>query len=435
MRRFRRPVGRSAVLQFAISGLVATLVIGLIAVAVGRHAGTNEAIRNAKQVTRLAGEGIVEPSLSRAAIAGDPAALRRLDAVVRDRVMRHGVVRVKIWTADGKIVYSDQPRLIGRRFELGEEQHRALASKNLQGDVSDLTGAENTFEQGQGKLLEVYLPIWGPNGQTLLFEAYQRFASVSASGGRMWTAFAPALLGGLLLLQLVNLPLARSLARRVQRGQEEREALLHRALDASQTERRTIAADLHDGVVQDLLAVSYALDAEADDLNGSASNGSGLALRAGATQTRDSVRALRTLLVEIYPPNLHQAGLASALEDLAETYTARGLPTKVDIAARTDPSEATERLLFRCGQEGLRNAFKHADATEARLWLRPDGDRIVMDIVDDGRGFDPGHLTGRPDNGHLGMRLIADLVADAGGHVDVLPSPGGGTTIRMEVPT
>jgi signal transduction histidine kinase len=124
---------------------------------------------------------------------------------------------------------------------------------------------------------------------------------VSASGRRLWTAFAPALIGGLLLLQLVNLPLAHSLVRRLRRGQEEREALLRRALDASQTERRTIAADLHDGVVQDLVAVSYSLSAEARRINGDHGGAPSRTLQDGAAKTRDSVRALRTLLVDIYP--------------------------------------------------------------------------------------------------------------------------------------
>src|SRR3954470_16100309 len=91
----------SAVSQFALSGLLAMVMIGLIAVAVGRHMGTTEAIRDAKQVTRMAGQGIVEPNLTPGVLAGDPAALRRLDRVVRRRVHQDGIVRVKIWSAEG----------------------------------------------------------------------------------------------------------------------------------------------------------------------------------------------------------------------------------------------------------------------------------------------------------------------------------------------
>jgi signal transduction histidine kinase len=423
-------VGRSAVLQFALSGLLATLVIGVIAVTVSRRAGTQEAIRTAKQVTRLAGEGIVEPNLTWAVMAGDQAALRRLDQTVRDHVKRDAIVRVKVWDASGKIIYSDQPGLIGERFPLGEEELDVLRGMAVEAEVSDLSRSENRFDRFDEKLLEVYLPIHGPDGRPLLFEAYQRFASVSASGQRLWLAFAPALIGGLLLLQLVNLPLAHSLVRRLRRGQEEREALLRRALDASQTERRTIAADLHDGVVQDLVAVSYSLSAEARRMNGHDSGAPGRALQEGAAKTRDSVRALRTLLVDIYPPNLHQTGLASALSDLATTYTSRGLETTVGI----DPfqaGEAHERLLFRCAQETLRNAAKHSDATRATVTARRTADSLVLEVTDNGRGFDDAALA---EQGHFGLRLISDLVADAGGSVALRSSPGEGTTVRVVLP-
>jgi two-component system NarL family sensor kinase len=433
MRTILRSLGRSAVAQFAVSGLVATLVIGLIAVAVSRHFGTQEAIRDAKQVTRLAGEGIVEPSLTRAVLAGHPEAVRNLDRVVRERVMRDGIVRVKVWGQDGRIVYSDQPQLIGKRFAFGDEERSALRGRKVEAQVSDLSRSENRFERRLDKLLEVYLPIHGPDGKPLLFEAYQRFGSVSASGRRLWLSFAPALLGGLLLLQLVNLPLAQSMARRLRRGQEEREALLHRALDASQSERRTIAADLHDGIVQDLVAVSYSLAAEAQRVNGGSDGGPRRALQEGATKTRDSVRALRTLLVDIYPPNLHQAGLASALEDLAMTYSARGLTTAADLAPDVQLSEAGERLLFRCAQETLRNAAKHAKASRATLSLRRDGERIVMEICDDGCGFDPTAAHERSAR-RFGLRLMTDLVSDADGRVDLRSSPGAGTTVRVELP-
>src|SRR4051812_41467256 len=323
----------SAVSQFALSGLLAMLTIGLIAVAVGRHMGTEEAIRDAKQVTRLAGKGIIEPNLTDGVLAGRPAALRKLDKVVRERIRRDGIVRVKIWSAegrDGRVVYSDEPRLIGQRFAVGTDERAALQHDGVDAEVSDLRQTENRFERTSGKLLEVYMPIAAPDGRPLLFEAYQEFGSVSASGRRLWLRFAPALLGGLLLLQFVNLPLARSLARRLSDNQEEREALLHRALSASHTERRRIARDLHDGVVQDLVGVSYALSAQAQRLNGHARPEVSTALTSGAQRTRDVVRSLRTLLVDIYPPSLHREGLPAALGDLARTSSARGLRTTVD---------------------------------------------------------------------------------------------------------
>jgi signal transduction histidine kinase len=422
------------VLQFAVSGLLATITIGLIGVAVIRHIGTQEAIRDAKQVTRLAGEGIVAPVVSPSAVRGDPAALRRVDDVVRRRVLGDDVVRVKIWSPDGRIAYSDEPRLIGARYRLDDDDRRAFSGHGVAAHVSDLTRPENRYERRAGKLLEVYLPIRSTGGQPLLFESYQRFSSVSASGRRLWLAFAPALLGGLLLLQLVNLPLARSLAQRLRRGRHDREALLQEALDSSQHERRRIAGDLHDGVVQDLVGLSYNLAAHAQRLNGHGDRDAAAALDEGAATTRQSVRALRTLLVDIYPPSLHSAGLAAALGDLARTYTARGLATDVHVEPEVRPPEETERLVFRVAQESLRNTYKHAAATHAAVTVRRDGDAIVLEALDDGRGFDPAAVAEDDRPGHFGFRLLRDRAEAAGGRLEVSSEAGRGTVVRLELP-
>jgi hypothetical protein len=86
-----------------------------------RHIGTEQAIRDAARVTRLVG-GIIAPQLDDAVLRGDPAAVRRLDRVVRRSVTRHGIVRVKLWSRDARVLYSDEPRLIGRRFALEPEE-------------------------------------------------------------------------------------------------------------------------------------------------------------------------------------------------------------------------------------------------------------------------------------------------------------------------
>jgi two-component system NarL family sensor kinase len=421
----------SPVTQFTVASLLAMIVVGLAMAAVSRHTGTSEAIRDAKELTAFAGVGVVQPNLTRGVVDGDPRALRRFDAVMRHRVLRDGIVRVKIWSRDGTVLYSDEPRLIGTRYPLGRDELSAL---RVEADVSDLSAPENRFERSYDKLLEVYLPIRASGGRRLLFEAYQRYSSVSANGWRLWLGFAPALLGGLLLLQLVNLPLARSLARRLREGRREREALLEHALDASQTERRLIAADLHDGVVQDLLGVSYSLAASAAHVNGSGDLDAGAALRQGATQTRETVSALRALLIDIYPPSLQSAGLATALGDLATTYGFRGLQTTIAIPPGLSLPASTERLLFRCAQEALRNASKHAGAACARVRVTEADDRIRMEVSDDGGGFDVAMVAARAERGHLGLRLIRDLVEDAGGRFDVSSEPSQGTTLRIEVP-
>jgi two-component system NarL family sensor kinase len=422
------------VTQFAVCGVLATVLIGMIAVAVSRHIGTDEAIGHAKQVTRLAAEGIIEPQLDDAVMRGEPRALRRLDRVVRRGVLGHGLMRVKIWSPDGRVIYSDERRLIGRHFDLEPEERAALLRRgDVHAQVSTLEGPENRFERRESKLLEVYVPIHDHRGRPLAFEAYQRFSAVAATGRGLWLAFAPALLGGLGLLFLITLPLGRGLARRLREAQQEREALLRRALDASESERRLIAADLHDGIVQDLVGASYTLEAEVERLDGDADQQLRGALEHGAVTTRRTARALRTMLVDIYPAALEAEGLQAALGALARTYTARGIHTTVKAPDALSLDPGTERLLFRSAQEALRNVQKHAHARSAEIAVRRAGDRIRLEVRDDGSGCD-GDVALRPQrDGHVGLRLLNALVRDAGGQLEVVPNPRGGTILSVDL--
>jgi two-component system NarL family sensor kinase len=423
-----------AVTRFALVSVVAILLLGAVGVTIMRRTGTSEAIREAKQVTRLLGHGTVEPRVTAAVLNGDPRAIRSLDRLIHRRVLHDPIVRVKIWTPQGRIVYSDERRLVGASYPLGSGQQQALRTNGIDANVSDLHEAENRFERGHGKLLEVYMPIRASNGRPLLFEAYQRFSSINESGRHLWLSFTPALLGALLLLGLLQLPLAWSMARRLRAGQRERETLLRKALEASDSERRRIARVLHDGVVQELAGVSYSLSAAAER---AASNGDRSvedALRNAATHTRDSMRELRSLLVEIYPASLHQAGLEAALRDVLAPLERHGLQTSLAVDRSLELSETSEAQVFRGAQEALRNVLVHAGASSVDVQVTREDALVKLVVSDDGRGFTSEFLSQRREEGHLGLRMLSDLAEEAGGRLDVGSAPGRGTRVQMEVP-
>jgi two-component system NarL family sensor kinase len=423
-----------AVTRFALVSVAAILVLGAVGVTIMRSTGTSEAIREAKQVTRLVGRGTIEQDVTPGILSGDPRAIRRLDRIVRRRVLHDPIVRVKIWTPDGRIVYSDEPRLIGALYELESSHREALRDGRLDADVSHLDEAENRFERNHGKLLEVYMPIHATNGRPLLFEAYQRFSTISNSGRHLWLSFLPALIGALLVLGLLQLPLAWSMARRLRSGQQERETLLRRALEASDSERRRIARVLHDGVVQELAGVSYSLSAAADRSGADGDAALGDALRNAAAHTRESMRELRSLLVEIYPASLHQAGLEAGLQDLLAPLARQGLETSLGVDRDLGLSESAEAQLFRGAQEALRNVLLHAAAKRVEVRVSSDGPLARLVVADDGQGFSPDALSRRREEGHLGLRLLADLAAEAGGSLDLDSEPAGGTRVTMAVP-
>jgi two-component system NarL family sensor kinase len=421
----------TAVMQFAVTGTLAVVLLGVAAVALLRHTGTSEAIRDAKQVAALAGDGVVAPAITPGLERGDPKAIAAMDRLVHRSVLRDPVVRVKIWNSRGRIVYSDDHRLIGTTYHLGADELESLERRATDAEVSDLSRPENRFERSYDKLLEVYLGVRARDGTPLLYESYQRFASISASGQRLWRRFLPALIGALVLLELAQIPLAWSLAHRLQKGQREREELLRRAIEASEVERRRIASDLHDGVVQNMAGVSYNLAAAAKDLPpGSATRD---AVEEGAAQARRTVRELRTLLVDIYPPTLQRSGLEAALSDLVSGISSDGLDARLSVRPGLALPPDAEALLFRAAQEAVRNACTHADASTLTIEVERVNGSVRLEVADDGRGFDP-EAAARHNGGHFGLRVLADLARDAGGQFVVRSAQGEGTRVRLEVP-
>ena len=364
-------------------------------------------------------------------LTGDPKALARIEDVVQGQILGESVVRVKIWARDGTILYSDEPRLIGERFALGEEEAELFETGGSDAELSDLSEAENRFERQEGKLLEAHTVIRTPNGTQVLFEIYQRFSSINASASRILGTLAPPMVAGLLVLLLFQAPLAWSLARRLQRGHEERERLLAGAIEAQDRERRRIASDLHDGVVQDLAGVAFGLAPLAADARRRGNDEEARVVDDAVDTLRQGVRDMRTLLVEIHPPRLESAGLEPVLDDLLSPLRAQGIETHLTVEGDT----GDDALVYRVAREALRNVTAHAEASTVSVTVTP----TTLTVADDGRGFDAAQRADRAEQGHVGLSLLGDLVAQAGGTLTVDSHPwrrhdrhaGGPAMIRV----
>ncbi|MEA2213231.1 MAG: two-component system, NarL family, sensor kinase [Solirubrobacteraceae bacterium] len=411
------------------------IIIGAVAFVVVRRSATAGAIGQAKELTLLAGRGIAEPLITPGALRGAPEALARIDRVVHRRILdRTPIVRVKIWDAHGRIVYSDAPQLVGSAFPLGASEREVLRNGGVEADASDLNRPENRYDRRFTRLVEVYVGIHGPGGTRLLYEDYERSSTISASSRRQWAGLLPALVGALLVLYLIQVPLAYSLARRLRTRQREREELLRRAIEASDLERRRIAADLHDSAVQRLAGVSLSLAASAA---GSGVAGAGTTMRATITQaaseTRETIRELRTLLVDIYPPTLQRSGLRAALNDLIAPLRAAGVGVSLRVPEAPNLPDDIEALFYRVAQEATRNAKNHSEASEVEIWVERQANQAILSVVDNGRGFSTQGEDDRGPHGHFGLRLIRDLVDHAGGRLAVISAPGDGTSVRVTV--
>lgn len=436
----KTPSGRSgevvsvprAVGAFLLAGLLVLSVVAAALAWAEHRTATSEAIRDARTLTNLEAADVVGPVLQDAAL--HPGVSQAdLDRVVRERVLGSHIVRVKIWDADGRIVYSDDSALMGLRFPLAGDELEALRTGTTSAELSNLSAAENRDEKQFGKLLQVYQGVRTSAGTRLLFETYQPASVVSDASRRMWLSSLPALFGGVLLLYLLQVPLAYRMASRLRRSQDEREGLLLGTLAASDRERAAIAADLHDGVVQGLAGASYTLTAAADrtrDTDPAAAT----VMAAAATDLRRWVRELRSLVVTITPPALHAQGLGPSLVDLAATLEVRGVRASVTVSGSEGLDETVEALAFRAAQEAVRNIVRHAEATAAEISLsRPRPDLLQLQIRDDGVGIPTGGDAARR-RGSVGLELLGQLVSAQGGSLQVRPRSPVGTELVVQLP-
>jgi len=421
---------RREVLRFAIPGLVALVAVAAGTLWLARTVATDEAVSDARRDARLLARGVVEPAVTDQVVTGDPDAFAYLDAVVRSRVMSDEIVGVRLWTPDGTIVYADDPAMVGERFELGEDELEVLEEGGSEAELSDLSKPENASQRGFGELLEVYQRIETPDGDPLLFEIYQRQSTIDARAGDVLGTLWPLVVAPLVVLLGIELTLAWRMARRLEQSTQDREHLLRRALDASEDERRRIAADLHDGVVQDLAGVSYTLAALADTADAAGDDDQSRRLTRASAETRRSVRSLRSLLVEIYPPNLADTGIEGALADLGAVASRNGTTVAVEVDPAVDLDQVGMAVVYRVAREALQNVTKHARADQVDVTLVPDGGTTVLTVRDDGVGFDPATVP----EGHVGLRLLRDLAAEHGADLVIASAPGEGSTVRLVVP-
>lgn len=422
-----------AVARFALAGLLAVVALGALILAAVSRVSTAEALSNAKDRARLAGHGIVEPaldaSLDRFDAEGD-AYRSALDLLVQSRVMSDRVVRVKVWSPDGRILYSDEPKLIGEQFAQKADHAQVLRTGEISAEIASIDGPENRFERETGRLVEVYLPLRLPNGDQVVYEQYEKYDSVIGNSRRLLRRLALPLVAGLLVLWLTQLPLARSLVRRVRTAEAEHAVLLERAITASERERERIAADLHDGVVQDLAGLTFELSATAASASTASQRD---ALEKSADIARTAMRRLRSSLVDLHPSNVQALGLADALDALAKPLRADGVAVTIDLDGESIEADASS-LLYRSAVEVLHNVHEHAKAKTVSVVVETLPEAFQMRITDDGCGFSNATRAERKRAGHVGLDLHQAVIERAGGTFGVTSVVGAGTTVTIEVP-
>jgi len=219
-------------------------------------------------------------------------------------------------------------------------------------------------------------------------------------------------------------------AEQERRAASEMRALYRQVVTARETERGRLSRELHDGVLQDLCAVTRDLKALETKTNG-------MFYTDLAAHSGETVSALRAICNDLRPPLL-QHDLASALKALVAELDARSpAPVHIDITAQADDLRLPENValaIFRITQEALHNAIQHADGSEIAVRLTQYPDRLRLTVTDDGRGITGGVEPARfVAQGHFGLAGMRERAAMIGGRLDVQTAADYGTVVIFEL--
>jgi two-component system, NarL family, sensor kinase len=426
--------------QHAAISLAALVLVAAAAAIVCVRLVQSEALRQAESGGEAIATHLVGPLLTDKFNNGDPAAFQALDQKVRIRMSDESIQRIKIWSADGVILYCDDHEQMGMQYPLQPDDRAVLESGGVASDISDLSRSENARDRRFGESLEVYAGVRDTRGRPVLVETYFTADQLHADEAALIRRIVPVVLVSVAVLGLLLVPLAFGLARRVSGYERERQAIVRLAVGASSAERRRVAGELHDGVIQDLAGVGYALSAvdgqlaelgepftaaQINDLRGR--------LRTAQRLVIDDAVSLREVAGVEYAIDRGAADPVAALEKIAADLRDGGMRIEVSIGTVPELSSGHRAALIRVGREALRNAAKHAPGAAVVLSLTTYGGRVVLTVTDDGPGFDPDSAPG-PVEGHIGLALLTDAAEGAGGRLELRSRPGRGSTVRMVLP-
>ena len=193
---------------------------------------------------------------------------------------------------------------------------------------------------------------------------------------------------------------------------------------AIERERLRVAAEVHDGLAQDLALAVRELAFLDTAPPADAADASRERLRAAVASAHAVVRDRLVDLSSALPIG----GVRAAVEEVCDRFARRGLPVRLTVGATpVDPPPAVTAALVRVLSEALANAAKHAEADSVDVELRTEPGALAIVVADDGRGFDPQAAGGV---GHLGLGLMRSRAAE----LDISSTPGAGTTITARFP-
>jgi signal transduction histidine kinase len=384
-----------------------------------------------------------------------------IDTLLTTTPLGQRIVAFRVWDSDGRILYSTNPALVGLQFQIAGGLKKALDG-DVYTEISDLNNEENIYEQREwSQLIETYAPVRakGESKVIAVIEFYQTMdelkGEIQAAQQRSWivvgvsTIVIYLLLAGLVsrasntilaqqkdlrekVAQLTGL-LAQNeqLHNRVSRAAARTTALNERFL-------RRIAADLHDGPGQDLALALLRIDELAEvcatcmvfEVKRRAARDDFVTIQSAL---RSALSDMRAILAGLRLPEIGQSSITETAERAVRDYE-RKTGAEVGLNVNNVPVEAplpVKITLYRILQESLANGFRHADGANQQVSIADKEGQLIVEISDDGPGFNKRAVLADDHLGLVGMRERVEIL---GGTFELESAQDDGTLIRACLP-
>ncbi len=412
--------GRLALAGIGLSVIIAVALGFSIPRTANRHLLHGQSEILATAVEDLQSSGLVFRS------SNAPGFAPTFNEAVELRLLGGDTIRVKLWSMDGTVVYSDHEDQIGESFVFNRLATRAR-NGTIEFGISDASEPAHALEEDLGELIEYFIPVSDEAGVFGLFEVEQHVDTLNATTSRIrrntWFSIGVGL--GLLTVFMVSLTLAN--AHVLTRRRRLAEKLFGELVQVQEVERRRIIGSLHDDVGQPLYRLLYGLQGSQSRLDPDHPVSEELGQLERIVRDVDST--LRSELRGLHSSLAEDLGLVAALEALVETTREEtDLILDLDLDVETDDELAAipRAALFRAAKEGITNARKHAQAEHLWLRLRTESRRVVLEVEDDGTG-----VTG---NEGLGLTTTRERLDAIGGGLALERGAAGGTRLKAWAP-
>jgi signal transduction histidine kinase len=438
--------------QYLVASLLVVLTGVVITGAWIGHEIENGVLDRTATISALYIDSVVSQYLQ--SLAQDDSRLAQIETASLDHLyfetgLGQGVVLFKIWSLDGRVLYSPDPAVVGQQFPpdsgLTQATHGAVAA-----DISTLDEPENAYERASySRLVEVYAPVRSVTDGSVIAvnEFYLRpdllDAEIREAQFRSW-----AVVGGIgLFTYLILSGIVKRGSDTIRRQQAELQRRLDQNMRLHERVRmaagrttalneqalRRISADLHDGPGQALALALLRLDA----LQAPCEDGDAAQTRDDfatvQSAVRDALSEIRAISAGLRLPELGAMSVAEVAVRAIDDHQRR---SGVTVGRRLEglPEQAPLPIkiaVVRTLQEALSNATRHGLGRGVHVSLQRESDALRLSVEDHGPGFD---TQAADRSGHLGLAGMRERAEVLGGSFEVVSAPGAGTAVVVRLP-